>query len=176
MKRTVWKSRWYDDYDVWKKEYIDFMQENSDEEDYDTEEQFNEIAFNEWVYSYMDELLYAERINLKVQTKNNLVICATLGLWDGAVNYVGKVLPTNWINDLLYADYDDVEWYCDDDDFQGRMYHHDGRNHYIYRELKDGVDEDEVRNLMYNRKFDYDAMEKYTTSVRPYIAEVYGWE
>ena len=56
------------------------------------------------------------------------------------------------------------------------MYHHDGTNHYIYRELKDGVDEDEVRNLMYNRKFDYDAMEKYTTSVRPYIAEVYGWD
>ena len=172
MEKTIWNSLWYDDYDEWKKTYLEFMHDNDDDF---TDEDFDEYRFSDWVSGSLDMSIDDERINLRVQTKNKLIICASLGLWHGRVNGVGKILDTTNISDLLFADYDDVHWYCDDKDFKGTMYHHDGRNHYIYRELKDDVDEDEVFNLMYNKEFDEEAMEKYSTSILPYISKVYGW-
>ena len=172
MEKKVWSSRWYHEQDEWKEYYLGFMHDMN--EDFNDED-FNEDRFSEWVVDMLNVYLDDERTNLNVQTKNKLIICASLGLWHGRVNGVGKILDTTNIADLLSADYDDVDWYCDDKDFKGRMYHHDGTNHYIYRELKDDVDEDEIFHLMYEREFDEEAMEKYSTSILPYIAEVYGW-
>ena len=174
MEKELWSSLWKEeDMEELKKMYIEFMHDNNDDF---KEEDFNPYRFNEWAIETKDMYLMDLRQNTDVETKNGLVICADLGLWHGRVTGVGKVLPTNNLSDLFFSDFDDVRWYCDDKDLRADMYHHDGTNHYIYRELKDGVDSDEVFNLMYNRQFDEEAMEKYTTSVKPYLNKIYGWD
>lgn len=117
-----------------------------------------------------------ERTNLNVSTANPILVIADLGLWDGRKSGY-KVLASQNVGDILsthcgeyvtyYADCYNV--YCDDA-------HHDGTNHYVFRELVGSEEECwPLLDAIYSGR-DYSAlMRRYSRSILPYVAGVYGW-
>lgn len=67
------------------------------------------------------------------------VICiADLGLWNGRC-HAHRVYEKPTLDELFYAghDIDEAEWYIDEyNDLRCDAYHHDGTNHYLYRQIR----------------------------------------
>lgn len=67
------------------------------------------------------------------------VICiAKLGLWDG-VHHAFRVFDTPTLDELFHSDrdIDEAEWYVDEyNDLRCDAHHHDGTNHYLYRQIR----------------------------------------
>jgi hypothetical protein len=119
---------------------------------------------------YLDD----ERINLDIQLSGELLVIADIGRWNGRVSGYRTIKSGN-IKDILSSDCDYVEWFCDRYNCRCTAIHHDGTNNYIYREVKEGVDIDILKEKIYNKKFTTQDISRYTKSIRPYIANVYGW-
>lgn len=150
-----------------------------DWEDYLAEEYPNITDENkkyELVYEINDMYLEDERINLDIDLHDDIIIIADLGLWYGNVRGYKEIKGN--IAECLYTECDYAEWYCDRYNLHCNGYHHDGSNHYMYRVWKDGLSEeqkDNFRNAIVKRKADSKMISRYTKSLRPYIAKVYGW-
>lgn len=122
---------------------------------------------------YLDD----ERMNLDVHLDGEIVVIADLGLWYGRRGGY-KVIKSGNIKDCLYDDCDYVEWYCDRYNFRCNAHHHDGSNHYLYRELRPELTETQRENFfdkLYHGDTDERMIRRYTRSIRPAIAAVYGW-
>ena len=95
----------------------------------------------------LDELacdLYFEDRRLLMQTfaytifPTDVVCIADLGLWNGRFR-VFRIYEKPTLDELFYAgrDIDEAEWYVDEyNDLRCDAYHHDGTNHYLYRQLR----------------------------------------
>ena len=125
-----------------------------------------------------DDYLDDERANLSVVLPHAIICIADLGLWNGKrIGY--KMIESRNISNCLYDnDCDYCTWYVDrynDLCFSG--VHHDGRNHYLYRELRDLSDKqmenflDKLRTGRLTRR----DIRRYTTSVGIHVNKVYGW-
>lgn len=70
------------------------------------------------------------------------VICiADLGLWNGRCQAY-RVYDAPTLDELFYAghDIDEAEWYVDEyNDLRCDAYHHDGTNHYLYRQIRSEI-------------------------------------
>ena len=124
------------------------------------------------------EYLEDERINLGgIVAKNGIIVFRELGLWDGT-HYAVSIDDGGKLAEHLQYRYDGAEWYCDKNDMWGAEWHHDGCNHYLYRALKPGLSDVQLGNLIRKAKsgtLDRKTLCRYTTSLRPQIAAVYGW-
>lgn len=120
------------------------------------------------------------RINLRsLSTKGNIIAIADAGYYNGRrTGY--KILDTSIdsIFDLLQP-YDDVEIYLDEKDLRITGYHHDGTDYILLRSFKQNITEEQENNftsLMFtpegvnNYQIGY-----YTESIRPLIADYYGF-
>ena len=120
-----------------------------------------------------------ERQNLNIPTRNPIVVIADLGLWNGRrVGY--SVLDKQNVSAILstgrgdfttfFADAYNVK--CDD-------IHHDGTNHYVYRELIGSQEQcAPLLDALYEGKDPEKIKAKirrYSRSLLPYVADVYGW-
>lgn len=113
------------------------------------------------------EYLDDERINLRQTVPGVIVVIADLGLWNGRRSGY-KVINSGCISDILYDENCDYcDWYADDEDIRFTGHHHDGTNHYLYR-VFDG-DPDDLYDMT------EEEMIAATTSLRPYVASIYGW-
>ena len=90
-----------------------------------------------------------------------------------------KIIGNNIANCLSACnDEDKVEWYCDRYNLRGTGLHHDGTNYYLYRERKDNINDSQWNNFLnkiYYGKCTKQDISRYTKSLRPRIAKVYGW-
>lgn len=158
---------------------------NSEPDLKDFEDFFAEVypdLTEEQKYQLMDEMnndyLEDERINLGgIVAKNGIIVFRELGLWDGT-HYAVSIDDGGKLSEHLQYRYDGAEWYCDKNDLWGTEWHHDGCNHYLYRALKPGLSSKQLKTLY--QKFtagtlDRKTLCRYTTSLRPQIAAVYGW-
>lgn len=133
----------------------------------------------ELMYELNNEYLQDERVNLDLPHDQPILIIADLGLWDG--RHVGyKEIPSGNVKDCLYSQHDYTTWYLDErGEFCCDSTHHDGTNHYLYRVFKDGST-DAQRQLLEEKIFlgEYTEadLDRYTQSLGPEIAQVYGWE
>lgn len=133
-----------------------------------------------------DEYLHDERVNLDIPTNNRIIIIADLGLWDG--RHAGfSYTDENNINSCLTSHID--YGYCQSEFYVEKVgrtlelkscdRHHDGRNYYTYRELKDGLSATQIDNFE-NKLASGIAtradINKYTRSLGEEIQEVYGFE
>lgn len=129
-------------------------------------------------YDRYDEayMLEDERTNLDIPIDGKILVIADLGLWNGRRNGY-KILPNN-ISEILYdADAELVEWYDDGYNIKCTAVHHDGTNYYEYREIRDGVNIDNLLNsIRNNESYSRKKLNTYTKSIRPYVLDVYGWE
>lgn len=70
------------------------------------------------------------------------VICiAELGLWDG-VRRAFRIFDAPTLDELFTSgqDIDEAEWYIDEhNDLRRNAYHHDGTNHYLYRQIRSEI-------------------------------------
>ena len=135
----------------------------------------------EWAYERREEYLYDERINLKRPISDNpdacqILMIADLGLWDG--RHQGyKLVRARHISDILYVDADNAKWYGDGLDIRCDAYHHDGVNHILYRVVRPGVAIEKLTQRIYDgEEIDRKTLNRYTTSLYPQVAKVYGWE
>lgn len=123
--------------------------------------------------SYLED----ELDNLNIPTKNDILVIAVLGLWNGKRNGF-KFLKNRNVNAIFSLCEDSSSFYCDGYNLCADCTHHDGTNHYVFRELKDGVDREKIQAFMYRQNYVLTPAQisKYTKSLRPYVKEVCGWE
>lgn len=103
-----------------------------------------------------------------VELSGDIVCIATLGLWNGA--FAGyKVLRGNNIKDCFETECDSAEWYIDRyGNLRAEAIHHDGRNAYLYRELRTDLSEVQVENFfwkLYTGKATSRDVSRYTVSI-----------
>lgn len=129
-----------------------------------------------YVYRELEAQLEAEQANLDIDVGNTIITIADLGLWDGT-HHAYRVEKSQNIADLLVREQEYCEWWCDAHDLRAKMAHHDGTNYILYRRRKDGVTDYQWDNFLYKLytgTANKEHISKYTTSLLPYVAKVYG--
>lgn len=166
MEHIIWSN-----FDVNVDDYADFLQEEYPEVT-DTNEQYELCC--EMNYAYLDD----EKVNLDMVLPHSIICIADLGLWYGRrMGY--KMIESGNIADCLYdSDCDFCTWYVDRyNDLRFSGVHHDGRNHYLYRELRDLSDK-QMENFLeklHTGKLTRRDIRRYTTNIGSHIQRVYGW-
>lgn len=131
---------------------------------------------DEWVYNDFYEQLNCERLNLDVETGGYIIALADLGLWDGRrIGY--RKFGTN-IKDIFdFCSCDDAEWYADKYNVRANLHHHDRTNRLVFRYVESEDELEKVCDAIYNGKIkDESGFFRMTKSIRPFIANVYGWK
>ena len=164
--RIIWSNA-----DLKLKDWEDFLQEEHPEvtdeaEKYRLVEELNDL--------YLDD----ERANLNHPTEGHILVIAKLGLWDG-IHTAYKILDKKNLSEILQEENcPTMTWYCDGHNIKGVGIHHDGTNHYEYREIR----EDRLPNLYRllrkiecNHPVNRKMINYYTKSLAPQVKAIYGW-
>ena len=166
MEHIIWSNT-----DINVADYADFLQEEYPEVT-DPDKQY------ELCCALNDDYLDDERTSLSVVLRHAIICIADLGLWTGRRSGYKMIESCN-ISDCLYdpaCDY--CTWYVDRyNDLRFIGTHHDGNNHYLYRELRDLSDkqmENFLEKLHTGNLLRRD-INRYTTSIGSHIQRVYGW-
>lgn len=166
MKHIIWSNM-----DVNPENYADWLHE-----------EYPEVTDPCKRYALCYELnayyLNDERANLCVVLPNPIICIADLGRWNR--RYVGyKLLESCNISDCLCdTECDYCEWYVDRyNDLRFTGAHHDGRNHYLYRELRDLSDRqmENFLDKLHTGTLTRRDIRRYTTNIGSHIQRVYGW-
>ncbi len=157
----------------------------ADWEDYFSDEEVLEAygrELDEWEkYRIAEELngdyLDDERMNLNIELPEDIVVIASLGLWNGRRGAY-KLLRGN-ISNCLYPTYDFAKFYVDEKmDLCGQESHHDGTNYYTYRMWKPGISHTTRRNFL-RKVIDGTVTRRDITRVTKrlgdYVNDVYGF-
>ncbi|MBP5422003.1 MAG: hypothetical protein J6Y78_06160 [Paludibacteraceae bacterium] len=146
--------------------YREYLEDNNLTDD--------DIDFWTWANEDQEVWLGAEKANLNVPC-NKVVIIGKISLWNG-IRKGMKFLGENVNSIFNYSMGDFVEFFADRYNVCCTDAHHDGTNHYTYRELKDGVTEEMFERAFTKAKhIDSKFLCRYTNSLRPKVAKVYGW-
>ena len=133
------------------------------------------------IYNYIEESkreeLHDEKRNLDITIDGDILVIADLGLWDGRHSAYKIIHATSLKNIFSVAkNYDDVRFYCDQYNVKADLYHHDGCNHVEFRLMKNGRSGKTLLDKLYNQeKYTRDDIRNCSTSLRKYVAKVYGW-
>ena len=171
-KRVIWSNMDSLNADDWRGEYEDHL----DISDLDGDAS-NDAEVLDWAYEMNSIYLDDERANLNIPVAGDIVAIGDIGTWRGV--FKGhKMIGAN-ISDCLYSDCDRVEWYVD---LYGNMrataIHHDGRNHYLYRQIRPTLSDEQLNNFLdkaYLGKLSKTDITRYTTRLGDLIGDVYGW-
>lgn len=163
IKHIIWTSRI--DIEDWKdffeEEEVGLMKLIDEDERYRKAHEMNS--------DYLDDA----RINLDIELPGTILAIADMGLWNGRLpGYKGI---GNNLRGIFYNNYDDMEFYCDAYNLKSTGWHHDGTNYIEYRLIPDGVDADKLKQAIYDGTHTREMIRRYTRSLRPYVAKVYGW-
>lgn len=171
MKQFVIWDSWIDT-EEWETAIEEDKELNPDfYEDRDPEEAAYEAACD-MNQRYLED----ERVNLNIQLSHPILILADLGLWNGRRQGY-KVIDSGNIKDILYSQGDgECKWYCNGYDICCDESHHDGTNHYIYREIRNEDNIDNLLDRIYSgEKVPQRTINYYTRSIAKDIGSVYGF-
>jgi len=156
QKRVIWSNN---DYDEWAEAMAD---EITDEE------------ITPEYYDFCREIdLDDERANLNVEVDGYIVAYANLGLWNGRVRGA-KLIGTN-VSQILSTKDDYATWFCDPHNVKAETIHHDGRSYILYRVAKNKRQAELLANRIAYGGMSEENFRRETKSLRPYVAQVYGW-
>ena len=175
-KYVIWSSdAWLEDFEDWKKSYIDSCEANDIEIDIDN---ISEAKIYEYAQDLNYDYLSDEKMNLDIKVPNGILALADIGRWNGRVNGY-KEIGTN-IADCLHSEMDMAEWYVDPwGVFRATMADHDGMTFVVYRAWKDGVTEEQKERVLdgiYCGGVSERTIRRYTRNIGKDIANVYGWK
>lgn len=136
-----------------------------------------------YVTDINNDYLEDEKGNLDCPVSGEILCIGERNLWNGTVFEVSRVQGDN-LTDCLNSrtrGADDVEFYVEKDTLELKQndYHHDGTNHFTYREVKAGVTEeqlDEFFKKCYTDKVTQADIDKITEPMGKYVQKVYGFE
>lgn len=166
-KRIIWSNMDLD-LDDWRDGYAEYCEYNGieqggDEEAYFWMEETNAI--------YLDD----ERANLNTSTGGRVIVFADLGRWNGRAQEY-RITSAN-LNSILDIYCDMFRVYSDGRDIRADGVHHDGRNYYLFRAIRDGQDVEPLLEAIYNgERISRQKLNYYTRSLLPDVARVYGWQ
>lgn len=164
-KQIIWSSDYYMN-DEAREEYENSQRELLDDDGYSVSDRI----WTEVVDGYLSD----ERMNLDQKVDGVIIAFADLGLWRGRRQ--GYRILGSTINDIFRVSEDDNEWYGDGFNIRGRLTHHDGTHHVLYRVAKDHDDAERIADKIYNLEIDEAGFRKRTRSLYPYVAAIYGWK
>lgn len=164
-------------------ELYNYYSEHLDEVGLDDDAEISDDILWRLAYDSVEINRESEIYNLDIPTDNRIIIIAQLGLWDGI--HSAYVVLDNNINQIVARALNcnsDIHIYAQDGEVRAEENHHDGCNHYLYRQLKGTPEECEpLLDAIYDKmpltnpdEFKT-VMEKYSTSLYPEVANVYGW-
>ena len=174
-KNKIWST--YDAFDLM--DDVDFINEECEQTGIGKSyEDLPMYKIYDIAWKYNNLRLDDERANLNIDVHSPIIAIADLGLWNGRVKGYKELKSSN-ISDCFYTDCDFAEWYCDAYDFRAEMAHHDGTNYILYRMRKENISDTQWETFLwklYEGKADRADITRYTKSLMPYIAKVYGWK
>lgn len=156
-----------------KKEFIEEHKDTHPNIDSWVEEKlYEEMAFVNSLW------LSDEKMNLDIPTKNPIICIADLGLWNGrkqGYRILGK--NVNEIFTVFSGSIEDAEFYSDGYNICCDAYHHDGVNHYIFKELRPEYAHDAYKLIKAtNKPWVSRFWQRRAKSILPYVAKTYGWK
>lgn len=119
---------------------------------------------------YQDELA-----NLDKSLRGRVLCIADLGLWDGRHSSY-RIMGNNLNNCLKAFQGDYCECYYDGKNIVATDAHHDGTNHYTFREIREDKNIDNLLSKIYNGTATSRDIGTYTRSLAPYVCDIYGWK
>lgn len=165
FKHVIWSNRDLD-YEDWRKEL---------EEEFPDRTETERISL---MYEINDDYLEDDRINLDIKLDNPIIVIADIGRWNGRFSGCREIASGN-IADCLYTDMDYATWYVDKNgDLRCDAVHHDGINHYLYREYKPDISEiqkENFREKVFSGTITREDITKKTRRLGDEIAKVYGF-
>lgn len=164
MKQIIWSNDSRID-DEAREYYQESQREYLEDEDYTVSDE----EWGEEVNSWLDD----ERFNLDKEVDGVIIAFGDLGLWRGRRQGY-QILGSNIAN-ILHSSCEDCEWYGSYN-IRGKMAHHDGTNHVLYRVAKSREDAERIADKIYNLEIDEVGFRKLTRSLYPYVADIYGWK
>lgn len=158
---------------AWKEDIANWLNDITEKDD-GTDYTADDYEVTERFYDDIWDMYDCEKANLNKTLPNDIIAIADIGLWDG--RRTGGKLFSNNLNEILYiGSCDELKVFYDRYDVQSVMSHHDGSHFVTYRMLKDGVDGDELLDrLVYGGGLSSRDITRFTTSLVPYVKEVYG--
>lgn len=167
MRYVIWES--YPEFDDESREWL-----------HNEHPSFSDSELEDVFYGGNSDELYFIREELSIQLGHPIFVIADLGLWNGRRQGYKEISSGN-IADCLYAEGDNTVWYVDEyGDLRCDDTHHDGTNHYLYREWLGGVSEKDKEAFLekiYNGQPSFRCeLERVTRAIGWDIAELYGWE
>lgn len=156
MRRIIWTNN---DYDEWCEAMKDEI----------TDEEITPEYYGFCCETNLDD----ERANLNVEVDGYIVAFANLGLWNGKVQGT-KIIGTN-VSQILSTKDDYATWFCDPYNVKCETIHHDGRNSILYRVAETKEKAVMLAKKIYDGNITEEGFRRATKSLRPYVAQVYGW-
>ena len=156
---------------------IDDHEEYFAELEADWDEELTDDQKWKMLYEMNGDWLDDERANLNIKLGEEIVVLGDIGRWNGRARGY-KLISSGNIKDCLSDECDYCTWYCDRYNFRFDGVHHDGNNHYLYRVLRPELTWEQRDNFLYQLRYGNVSdrtIRRYTKSVRPYIAKIYGW-
>ena len=167
-KHTIYNSDTYENYT--DEDIINNFIENGIAEEDITEDDIYDERIELANMDFSDEVA-----NLDKELDNNIILIASLGLWNG--HKCGYKILDNNLNSIMYqAQGDYYHVYYDGYNVVARDSHHDGTNYYTFRMLKDNVNVDKFLDKLYYGKATKNDINNYTKSLRNEVREIYGWK
>lgn len=167
-KLTIWSNRDINPED-WIEDYRETAEINGWDEDTDDE---NNLL--DYIHDTLAQYLDDECTNLNIPTEGRILVIADLGLWDG--RHQGYQIFGKNVNQIFKQHYDCTEWYSDGYNIRAIDAHHDGVNHYEYREIREDRNIQNLLDAIYNgEKISRKKLNYYTRSLHKRVAAVYGW-
>ena len=171
--RIIWESN-----PELSQDEIFFVREEMDEPRIGMEEGLTDEEIIEYYLSEINPLyLEDERANLDIKLPGKVIAIADLGLWNGRRQ--GYRIMSDNLNCVLQSHVSGISDICvygDGYNIRADEAHHDGTNHYLYRVIRPDKCTDDLLNAIYNGDgISKDMLNRYTRSLYPYVAQVYGW-
>jgi len=162
------------------------IRENPEEFGFEADQLGDDCVVAQAVSDDIEDYFYCEKANLNVELPHDVVIIAMQQMWNGVsprVSRIGRNL--NVVVDCPFRDIDEQVVFVDRYNVCWRGTHHDGTNTAIYRVMKDNDKYDTFLQALITAFEKTDAVKKeaawkraisrYTKSLRPEVAAVYGW-
>lgn len=175
-ERTIFKSYLFltsEEEQAWKQDIANYMNECTCKDD-GTDYTADDYEVQERFYEDIWDMYDCERANLDKALPNNIIAFGSVGRWNGNFNG-GKVMSNN-LNEILYiGNCDDISVTYDRYNVHSTLAHHDGSHSMTYRMIKEGIDADWLlEKQVYGGGLSKNDISRYTTSLVPFIKEVYG--
>ena len=164
------------EYVIWSNESLEWEDwVEAFEEDYsDASDEKKFELMNDLNNDYLEE----ERYLMDINVGSPILIIADLGLWNGRHSGY-KIIDSGCLRECMYSELDGVTWYVDGKgDFRMDGYHHDGRNHYLYRKFKRNISENDKENFLekiLHRTATEDDLNRVTERLGDVLEKLYGF-